>query len=86
MNNVVVGLLASRKAMVVIAVSIASFVALYLGKAQWEQIESLLKWLLGTWLVSQGIEDSAKDFGESKVAAAKASIPPPPPVDVAVDQ
>lgn len=86
MNNVILGLLASRKAVVVIAVTIAAFVALYLGKAQWEQIESLLKWLLGTWLVAQAGEDSAKHLGAARVDAAKAASMRPPAVDVEADR
>lgn len=80
MNNVISGLLSSRKAMVVIVIAIASFVALYLGKATFEQIESMVKWLVSSWLVSQGVEDAAAKYGAAKVEVAKVnSIPSPPP-------
>jgi heme O synthase-like polyprenyltransferase len=50
----------SRKAVIVITVMFASFGALYMGKAQWEQVSELIKWTLGTWLAAQGVEDAAK--------------------------
>lgn len=78
MNNVFVGLLSSRKAVVTLVVILASFVALYLGRASWDQIDSLLKVILPSWLGAVTIEDVASKQAAAKVEVAKSnSIPPP---------
>lgn len=53
-------LLGSRKAFVVLLVTGASFVALFSGKATWNEIAELLKWMIGPWLVASGVEDAAR--------------------------
>ncbi len=68
MNNVFLRLASSRKAVSVLFVIGFSFGALYLGKAHFEQVADMVKWLLGTWLVAQGAEDAAKHLGASKLA------------------
>lgn len=50
----------SSKALVVLAVSAASFAALWCGKATWGDVEGLLKWVLAPWLAAVGIEDAAR--------------------------
>lgn len=66
MNDMLTKLIGSRKAMVVVAVTVAAFVSLYLGKAQWPQVEDLIKWLLGSWLLAQGAEDAVEHMAASK--------------------
>jgi hypothetical protein len=80
--NPIARLVGSSKALVVLGVTIASFVGLYLGKAQWLEVEGFLKWILITWLGAVGVEDAAKHLANSKIEAAREiakSTPPPPP-------
>ena len=92
-QNPIVRMLMSSKALVVLLITIATFVGLYLGKAQWTDVESFLKYILITWLGSQGIEDAAKHFAQPKTDVVKQvatdvatdvvkSLAPPPPDNV----
>lgn len=79
--NPVTRLLSSSKALVVLAVTALAFGGLFAGRASWEQIESLLKWVLGPWLIAQGTEDAAKALGNARVEVAKVNSVPPPADD-----
>lgn len=82
MQNALVALLSSRKALVVLLAVGLCAAAVLTGKAQWQQCEDFMKWLLGSWLISQGIEDAAKHNAtkapNSVTVNTTASVPPPP--------
>ncbi len=94
-QNPIARLLSSSKAIVVLGVAALSFLGLYLGKIQFAEVESFLKYVLITWLGAQGVEDAAKhlstpkanaaanalvaDAAASAVAAAVKASLPPPP-------
>lgn len=90
-NNPIVRLLNSSKAIVVLVVIAGGFIAFAFGKASWEQVEGMLRWVVSVWLGAQGLEDAAKHYatrsntstaglvGEVVRAAVKDSLTPPPP-------
>jgi hypothetical protein len=84
-TNPLAKLLSSSKALVVLAVTVASFVGLYLGKAQWSEVENFLKWMIPAWLFAAGAEDAAKHlaaprFEANRLAAEERKSNRPPPV------
>ena len=70
-------LMGSSKAIVVLAITIGTFAAVHWNKAAFGEATEFLKWVLGPWLLAQGVEDAAKHYGNSKVEASKNSIAPP---------
>lgn len=90
-NNPIVRLLNSSKAIVVLFVIAGGFLAFAFGKASWDQVEGMLKWIVSVWLGAQGLEDAAKHYatrtnagtaglvGEVIRAAVKDSLTPPAP-------
>jgi len=77
--NPLVRLFSSSKALVVLAVTGACFAALFTGKATWEQIENLLRFVIGPWLLAVGVEDAAKHVasGMNKGHAPATAAPDP---------
>lgn len=71
--NPLMRLLGSSKALVMLAITGACFIALFLGKSDWVQTTDFLKWIVGPWLISAGLEDAGQKYGQAKAA----SIPPP---------
>ena len=55
--------LRSRKFWVMIAINTISTILTTAGVMSPETCESIVKWITGTWLVSQGLEDGAKRLG-----------------------
>ena len=85
-----VRMLGSSKAIVMMIVLSLSFLALMLGKATWDQVDNLVKWVFGSWVMAVGVEDAAKHVAKGKVDAAnidaasyvKAASLRPGPIDV----
>lgn len=59
-QNPIIRLVSSSKALVVLGVTTACFIALFAGKAQFHDITEFLKYIIGPWLVAQGLEDALK--------------------------
>jgi len=86
MPQPILRLLQSSKALVVLTIIIGAFLAFQFGKVTWDEATSLVKWVVGPWLLAQGAEDAAKHFGASKGESlgkaayesfVAASLPPP---------
>ena len=60
MKNALIGLVSSRKALVVMLVLAFTSAAVLSGRATWEQAEGLLWKIIGPWMLAQGLEDAAK--------------------------
>jgi len=72
-TNPLMRILGSSKALIVLAVVTAAFGAFFAGKAQWDQVESMVKYLVGALILGQSAEDAAKHIAGrgSPVAAHK---------------
>lgn len=68
-----VRMLGSSKAIVMLLILSFSFLSLLLGKASWEQIENLVKWVFGSWVMAVGVEDAAKHVANGRVKAEEIS-------------
>jgi hypothetical protein len=73
--NPVLRLLQSSKALVVLAVTLATFGGVYKGAIQWHEANDFLKWVLGPWLLAQGVEDAAKHFAPAPVPTTPSVAP-----------
>jgi hypothetical protein len=60
MQNAIVGLLSSRKALIVLVIVAFCAAAVLMGKATWEQVEGLVWKVVGPYMIAQGFEDAAK--------------------------
>lgn len=80
--NPIMRLVYSSKAIVVLAVTITTFGAVYLGRATFQQATDFLKYVIGPWLLAVGIEDAgrnnAKRPPDSSATNVVVSTPPPP--------
>lgn len=65
-NNPLVRLATSSKAIVVLAVTIATFIAFFAGRVAWHDAAEFLKWLLAPWLLAQGAEDAARNLAAGR--------------------
>lgn len=64
-GNPIRRLFGSSKAIVVMAITAVSFLAVYQGKAQFHEVTDFLKLIVGPWLLAQGLEDAAKHYKRS---------------------
>lgn len=64
-------LLGSTKAIVTLLVIVCSFTALFLGRATWEQVVTLLQVSIPAWLAAQAIEDGAQKLAVPRMDAVK---------------
>lgn len=62
-------LLHSSKALLVLLVIAIAFVSLLLGKASWSDVEGLIKWVVGPFVLAVGVEDAAKNWGAGRGAS-----------------
>ena len=61
----------SSKGLVVLLVVLGAFVALALKAATFEQVQDLLKWVLGPWFVASSAEDVSRNLAAGKVETMK---------------
>lgn len=73
-TNPILRLLKSSKGLVALVVITASFVAVFTGRASWDQMDSMVKWVLGVWMGSQALEDAATKIAAPKMLAAKHNV------------
>lgn len=76
MQNAVVGLLSSRKALIVLVIVLFCAVAVLMGKASWEQVEGLVWKVVGPYMIAQGFEDAAKHNAMKQPANSPAQSAP----------
>ena len=80
MQNAIVGLLSSRKALIVLIIVCFTLAGVLLGKVQWDQAEGLIWKIVGPYMIAQGFEDAAKHNATKAPANAptvNVSAPPP---------
>lgn len=65
-TNPIINLFQSRKAILTMIITALCFAAFFMGKATWNEISDLLKFVFPGWLLAQGIEDGVKKWGASK--------------------
>lgn len=83
MKDAIARLFSSHKALVVMFVTAAVFASVYTHRVEWGPAADFLKWVLGPWLVAQGIEDAGKQLGkfwgssgDTPNAATATTLPP----------
>lgn len=73
----------SSKGLVVLLVVLGAFVALLAKAATFEQVQDLLKWVLGPWFVASSAEDVSRNLAAGRVETMKvqtANAPPSAPM------
>lgn len=83
MKDALARLFSSHKALVVMFVTAAVLGLVYSRRVEWGPASDLLKWVLGPWLLGQGLEDAGKQLGKfwgtsvaTPNAATATTLPP----------
>lgn len=71
--NPLTRLLSSTKGIVALFVVALAFGALFANKASWDQVKSLLEWVLTTWFAAHTAEDVTKHYAKGRLAVAVAN-------------
>lgn len=76
-SNPIRRLFQSRKAIVVMVVTSAVLFLVFREKTTFHDAADFLKWVLGPWLLAQGVEDAAKKMNERLPESPQVSSPEP---------